>query len=221
MTFIVCAASGSRHIVTRGIRRLGAPQALPRPSASVLGRQAALSSSTRSSLQATTKQVDAGCRDNMTNSDPLHPDIPLSDVQLPLEALPPPIPSIRPSQAINRETLHRLHRLSALNPPPEGSKEETQLIDELNGLVGLMDLVKDVQLPEGLDMAGLLSEGRGEILLDGSHLDASDMDLQTGAVNREVKLAKGAAEAEKGRDLFKYATKTTGEYYSSKSNRKG
>lgn len=149
--------------------------------------------------------------------DPLRPDVPLSEFQLPLHPLPPPIPRISESSAITRPVLHRLHRLSALNPPAENSPEEEQLTRELNGLVGLMDLVKAVELPKDLDMADLLSEGRGEILVDGSHLDEAG---SLGEEGRKAKLAAEAKEAEKGRELLAYATKTTGEYHSSRSNRK-
>lgn len=88
---------------------------------------------------------------------------------------------------------------------------------ELNGLVGLMDLVKAVELPKDLDMADLLSEGRGEITVDGRHLDEEGAFGEGG---RKTKLDAAAKEAEKGRELLGYATKTTGEYYSSRSNRK-
>ncbi|WVQ96293.1 hypothetical protein IAU59_003397 [Kwoniella sp. CBS 9459] len=75
---------------------------------------------------------------------------------------------------ISRATFEKLHKLSALNPPPEGSEEEAELMQGLSDLIHLMDKVKSVELPESVDeRAGLLVEGIGigEVVVSDRDLD--------------------------------------------------
>ncbi|ORY22029.1 hypothetical protein BCR39DRAFT_562455 [Naematelia encephala] len=133
----------------------------------------------------------------------LSPSHPTTSLGLPIDPLPSPLPEIQPV-IVPRETLVKLHRLSALNPPPEGSKEEAQLVSELSELVGLMELVKAVPLPEG-DLSSLLSEGLGEVVVDGSHEDAPGLEVE-----------EGAEEEVRSRELLGYATRRVGDYYASR-----
>jgi hypothetical protein len=133
--------------------------------------------------------------------------------------------------------LYRLHRLSALNPPPSGSEEEKEMLAELDTLVGLMDLVQAVEMELGLDVSGLLAEGVGEMVIDGSHEMArtrTDMEAETKTKTsttsttedevggllgerRETSHAagdgKGKYTHKSGRELLEYATRRVGDYY--------
>lgn len=141
-------------------------------------------------------------------SDPLSPDIPLSPLGLPLDPLPLPPPNAL-APPMTREALHRLHRLSALNPPAGGSKEEVELIEGLRGLVGLMDAVKAVQLPEGKGGYGaLLGRGVGELELDFTETEKTSDPGQAVRVDREG--------GKRDRELLQYATRRVGDYYASR-----
>lgn len=101
--------------------------------------------------------------------------------------------------------LSRLHRLSALNPPPPNSHEELKLLDELNNLVSLMEGVKDVQLPlDKEEIASLLSEGVGEVHI-GDETEDKDEDTGMGDRVRD--------DGKSGRELLDWATRRTGDYY--------
>ncbi|EIW72418.1 hypothetical protein TREMEDRAFT_58581 [Tremella mesenterica DSM 1558] len=75
---------------------------------------------------------------------------------------------------LTRKEFERLHRLSALIPPEKGSKEEAILLKELSGLLGLMDLVKDVDMEFKDDeerermIRDLLSDTGTEVVIDGT-----------------------------------------------------
>ncbi|RXK36113.1 hypothetical protein M231_06604 [Tremella mesenterica] len=75
---------------------------------------------------------------------------------------------------LTRKEFERLHRLSALIPPEKGSKEEVILLKELSGLLGLMDLVKDVDMEFKDDeerermIRDLLSDTGTEVVIDGT-----------------------------------------------------
>ena len=138
--------------------------------------------------------------------DPLNPQITLDpDTQLPLTPLPPPIPHIPRSTSITSSSLARLHRLAALNPPERDSPEEAALIDDLNDLVGLMDLVKSVTLPD--DLSELLSEGVGEVVIGPDTSSASPS-------------SSSRLKEKNGRELLDYATRRIGDAYAHRSSRK-
>ncbi|WVN86421.1 uncharacterized protein L203_101585 [Cryptococcus depauperatus CBS 7841] len=113
------------------------------------------------------------------------------------------IPKITPTH-ISRQTLERLHKLSALAPPPPDSLEEKQLIKELSELIGLMDLVKQVELPQEA-IPGLLGEGIGAV--------------RVGEAKQEMKGTAGDEatwQGEKhGKDLLEWSPTRIGDYYSS------
>lgn len=135
----------------------------------------------------------------LQSHDPLRPKIPISDLGLPLESQPAPLPTIPQSTLLSAD-LERLHRLSALDPPEKGSQEEKDLLRGLNELVGLMEVVKEVQLPVGKDTIGeLLTQGVGEVVI-GEHTGG---ERETEAVN--------------GRELLQWATRKKGDYYHSKA----
>lgn len=73
-----------------------------------------------------------------------------------------------------------------------------------------MDLVKEVELPEGDRdemIRDLLSEGVGEIIIDGSDdfPETSSSSEQTGIVEGD--------ERKHGRELLEYGTRRIGDYY--------
>jgi len=111
--------------------------------------------------------------------------------------------STKSTQPLISSDLERLHRLSALNPPPSGSKEEKELLEGVNELVGLMEAVKAVQLPEGKEAVGdLLNQGVGEVV-----------------IGEETGTDRGTGEVE-GRELLGWATRRKGDYYLSRAGRK-
>ena len=135
------------------------------------------------------------------------------------------IPQFKPSK-FNREQLLRLLKLSALNPPAEGSDEEARLLGGLGELVGLMHLVKDVKLDA--DVKDLLPEGVGEVYIDGKaptpqseavkavSSDVGDARLQdTDAAGMDVR-----GEEKTGRDLLNWATRRVGNFYSHRAEQK-
>ncbi|WOO85765.1 uncharacterized protein LOC62_07G009251 [Vanrija pseudolonga] len=132
-----------------------------------------------------------------TTFDPLTPNVAVTALGLPTHPQPAPIPSI-PRAPPSPEMLAKLHTLSALDPPPAGSSAEAALIDDLGELLGLMDLVKTVELPQD-DVASLLTEGVGEVVFDG----------------REH--ARSIREGEAGRQFLPYATRRVGDYYGFKT----
>ncbi len=94
--------------------------------------------------------------------------------------------------------------------------EEKKLISGLGELVGLMDLVKEVELPPGDrdDMVReLLSEGIGEVLIDGSD-EAGTLALEGGGKEGERR------EMKSGRELLEYSTRRVRDYYAHRVERK-
>lgn len=134
--------------------------------------------------------------------DPLKPTTPVSSLGLPLS----PQPSLalpRSSKPLQSSDLERLHRLSALNRPRAGSKEETDLLEGLNELVGLMEAVQAVDLPHEKGAVGeLLTQGVGEVL-----------------IGEETEAERGDGEVE-GRELLVWATRRKGDFYNSKAGKK-
>ena len=111
--------------------------------------------------------------------------------------------SPKSTQPLLPSDLERLHRLSALNPPLPGSKEEKELLEGLNELVGLTEAVKAVQLPEGKEaVEELLNRGVGEV----------DIGDETGT-------DRGTGEVE-GRELLRWATRRKGDYYHSRAGKR-
>lgn len=141
------------------------------------------------------------------NFNPLKPDVEVDDLGLPVK--PESCTSIaqyqNPSPAtLTVPQLHKLHKLAALTPPAEGSVEESQLLEELGELIGLMNLVQEVDLPKDpKKLAGLLQAfGQTEQVFDGSNT----------ARERPV-----GDDGLKGRSLLEYAVKTERGLYVFKS----
>lgn len=132
---------------------------------------------------------------------PLRPNVPLTELQQPVTPLDPPILSIPPS-SLSRADLERLHSLAALNPPPAGSEEEAKLLEDLNELVGLMDLVHEVEVNE--DHGELLTHGVPEMVLD---VDTKHTP-------------QSPPEGKRDRELLEYATRRIGDYYGFKTEAK-
>lgn len=132
---------------------------------------------------------------------PLRPNISLTEHQLPVTPLDPPILSIPPS-SLSRADLERLHSLAALNPPPAGSSEEAKLLEDLNELVGLMDLVHEVEVDE--DHGELLTHGVPEMVFD---------------VDTQHK-PQSPPEGKRNKELLEYATRRIGDYYGFKTEAK-
>ncbi|EKD02752.1 hypothetical protein A1Q2_02982 [Trichosporon asahii var. asahii CBS 8904] len=132
---------------------------------------------------------------------PLRPNVSLTDLQQPVTPLDPPILSIPPS-SLSRADLERLHTLAALNPPPAGSKEEAKLLEELNELVGLMDLVHEVEV----------NEDHGELLTHGVPEMVFDVDTKH--------TPQSPPEGKRDRELLEYATRRIGDYYGFKTEAK-
>jgi len=143
-----------------------------------------------------------------SSHNPLKPTIPTDSLGLPVNPQSPPIPSIRPT-SISRETLVKLHKLSALNPPEEGSIEEAAVKAELGELLGLMDIVKEVDLPAG-DLRAitkeLLSQGVGSVVFDKLEVEEKKRKVVVEQEDRE----------KHGQELLDWATKRVGDYYSAK-----
>lgn len=134
-------------------------------------------------------------------SNPLRPSVPTNDLGLPLDPQPIALPTT--SETIKFTDLARLHRLSALIPPESNSQEETDLLRGLNELVGLMEVVKAVELPQGSEAMGeLLTQGVGEVIIDEHTVQERD----------EGKVG--------GRELLGWATSRKGDYYHSKAAKK-
>jgi hypothetical protein len=115
---------------------------------------------------------------------------------------------------ITREKLHKLHQLSALNPPPEGSAEEQELIGELSQLIALMEQVQEVELPEDKESLGrLLSQGVGEVVVNAESINQRDKDPEnlTASVT-----AQGGQETARNRELLDWSTNRHGDFYASR-----
>lgn len=139
-------------------------------------------------------------------SDPLRPDVEVDELGLPIKHEvsastnryynPDPV-------SLNRAQLVKLHKLSALTPPEEGSAEETKLLQELGHLIGLMDVVKDVNLPQNpKDLSELLkSFGQSEQVFDGTNMAREKPSGDEGLQGRD--LLQYAARTERGLYVFK------------------
>lgn len=111
--------------------------------------------------------------------------------------------------------------MSALNPPAEGSEEETKLLDDLGELVGLMDLVGSVEV-EG-EVRELLTEGVGEVVFGGEGVGEvvfgdEEVRERRGKVGELEERREGVDED--GRRLLEYATRRVGEFYGFRTEKK-
>jgi hypothetical protein len=149
---------------------------------------------------STTAPARSHSSPNPARHDPLRPSVPTDDLGLPAPQ-PPPITDIAPAP-ISRALLQRLHGLAALNPPPEGSREEDALRRDLGELVGLMDLVHEVEVHD----VGALLSSTGEVVFDKDSV----------AARGEARLEEG-----EGRGLLEHATRRVGDFYGFKTTRKG
>ncbi|KAF5393662.1 hypothetical protein D9757_000290 [Collybiopsis confluens] len=106
-----------------------------------------------------------------------------------------------PKPELSSETFKHLHKLSALIPPDEHTPEFGELKKELEELVRLVEAVKLV------DTAGV-----------------QPVDLRPTLGHREeaevVDEDERAEDGETGRELLKYASRTSGEFYVVEADRK-
>lgn len=157
---------------------------------------------TRPFVSARLRQARTIAQSRGNAHNPFRSSVPTDELGLPLQPQPVPIPSTA-STTIASADLERLHRLSALNPPTVGSQEEADLLKGLNELVGLMEVVQNVELPEGEGAIGeLLTQGVGEVTIG----------ERTGEQRDPGKT--------QGRDLLEWATSRKGDYYHTKTGKK-
>ena len=100
-----------------------------------------------------------------------------------------------PRPTISPATLKRLHELSALIPPAEGTAGHAKLRREMEELVKLVEAVKLVDV-SGVTKEGSVPDGRIWASGEGVKLDA------------EFFAASGDANAEEGRILLGHASRT-------------
>lgn len=103
-----------------------------------------------------------------------------------------PKPTIPPS------TLKKLHDLSALIPPEEGTPQHAQLTEELENLVKLVEAVKAVDVSQP-DASSIHQIPDGRIWAEG-----------TGIKLERDEVAKNEAH---GRDLLRHAARTEDSFY--------
>ena len=100
-----------------------------------------------------------------------------------------------PRPTISPSTLKRLHELSALIPPSEGTPEHAKLTMEMEELVKLVEAVKLVDI-SGVSEEGSVPDGRIWASGEGVTLDA------------EAFAASGDATSTQGRALLTHASRT-------------
>ena len=105
-----------------------------------------------------------------------------------------------PRPTISPATLKRLHELSALIPPAEGTAEHAKLTREMENLVKLVEAVKLVDV-SGMTKDGSVPDGRIWASGEGVKLDAESFT------------ASGDAYAEEGRALLGHASRTMNGFY--------
>ncbi|KAI0332455.1 hypothetical protein GY45DRAFT_477473 [Cubamyces sp. BRFM 1775] len=124
------------------------------------------SSRLRRQLKSTLAEVDA-------NGIPLKPTWSVNEL---LSSYPRP--------TITPATLKRLHELSALLPPEEGTPEHTRLTEEVEDLVKLVEAVKLVDVGEvaedGVPDGRIWAKGEGINLDTVPHDDAVDSEAASG-----------------------------------------
>ena len=89
-----------------------------------------------------------------------------------------------PRPAITPATLKRLHELSALLPPEEGTPEHAKLTQEVEELVKLVEAVKLVDVgkvaEDGVPDGRIWAKGEGISLTTESHEDPADSEAASG-----------------------------------------
>lgn len=155
------------------------------------------------------------CRLNTTSSKkPQSVTTDIDDLGMPVEptwsvkeflaSYPPPV--LEPAH------LMRLHKLAALNPPPEGSKEFEKLREDLGELIRLVEAVRTVDLPKSDDeKSGGIPDARIWPVGVGMQFEDDTEDPQG--------CLKLSPEPH-GRDLLKHASETADGYYLVKSERR-
>ena len=115
-----------------------------------------------------------------------------------------------PRPQISNETLKKLHQLSALVPPEEGSSEHERMRRELEELVRLVEAVKLVDTGGG-------STGETTCIVDGRVWpEGMGMALTK---EKSIKEFEGVEEGESGANLLKYASDTRNGLYTVESER--
>ena len=106
-----------------------------------------------------------------------------------------------PKPTISPSTLRRIHELSALVPPVEGTDEHKQLTLEMENLVKLVEAVKLVDTSE-IDQLAL---SKGEAVPDGRiWAEGTRIDLQADVTGRT---------GEEGQSLLRHAARTENGMY--------
>jgi len=119
-----------------------------------------------------------------------------------------------PRPQISSETLTKLHKLSALVPPIEGTKEHARMKRELEEMVRLVEAVRLVDvtaLEDGVGEEGDTGIPDGRIWPEGEGMALSPNALE-GEFNGE--------EGEHGRALLKYASWTKNGLYVVEADRR-
>lgn len=111
-----------------------------------------------------------------------------------------------PKPTLSSETLARLHRLSALAPPEEGTPEHAKLTRELEDLIKLVEAVKLVdcsELKSGEKDQGEKHEGK----------DIPDGRILPKGIGINLRGDRVVEEVKDGRELLKHAVRTQGGFY--------
>lgn len=125
-----------------------------------------------------------------------------------------------PRPSISSATLKKLHELSALIPPEEGSEEHTRMRRELEELVRLVEAVKLVDTSESSEIvAGSASEDLVQRIPDG-RIWPEGKGMVLSSNSRAVEFED--KEIESGTELLKHAALTkNGLYVVETDRRKG
>lgn len=111
-----------------------------------------------------------------------------------------------PAPTLEPATLKRLHKLSSLTPPEEGTPEFETLRKDLAEMIRMVEAVKTIELPKdgsGIPDGRIWPEARG-------------MQFEEGASGEALDLPEEA----KGRPLLDAATNTKDGYYLVETERK-
>ncbi|KAJ9098808.1 hypothetical protein QFC19_006285 [Naganishia cerealis] len=157
-----------------------------------------------------------------TTFDPLDPQILTDEVGLPLHptVLPAEILSPPPTRITSPE-LQRLHKMAAIAPPVPGSREEEDMLRDLEGLLGLMDQVKKVEfdIDAGVNEKGFETGDMDEerkmlrknairsLLVAGNYADPSEI-LDGSRIDEELPEQNDGQghETVRGKDLLEWRT---------------
>ena len=114
-----------------------------------------------------------------------------------------------PRPSISASTFKKLHELSALLPPEEGTKEYDQLKHELEEMVRLVDAVRLVDTSSAVSGADLIPDGR---------IRAEDEGIVLSSNTRDVEFQDSSTES--GTELLKHASRTKNGYYAVEAERR-